>query len=315
MIFFQTPKFWYKKPSILQKIFLKPIAAVYSYVSARNYWKGYRHISPKTKVVAVGGITIGGSGKTMVVQSICDILKFKNKKVAVLSRGFGRLSNETLRVDNQIHSYEDVGDEPLLLSYSVPVYVGKDRSQSAKLAERENYDFFILDDGITQKYLKPDLKLVVIDGEQGLGNGEMFPLGPNRLNFEKIKSDVDGIIVLGQNSDFNKFWDGPAFFGEIQQDFSSIKGKILVFCGLGYPDKFFNSLKNFEVVKKVVFPDHYPFPETVLQKLIREAEILGAQLVTTQKDLMRIPSRQSQAIVAVSAKIVWKNPIDALIDI
>ncbi|MDR1983111.1 MAG: tetraacyldisaccharide 4'-kinase [Holosporaceae bacterium] len=314
MIFFKTPKFWHKNPSILQKIILKPIANIYSYISTKNYRKDYHYKASSIKVIAVGGITVGGSGKTMLVQSICEILKTKNKKVAVLSRGFGRLSKETLLVNNKIHSYKDVGDEPLLLSYSVPVYVGKDRSKSAKLAEQNDFDFLILDDGITQKFLKPDIKLIVIDEEQGCGNGEMFPLGPNRLNFDRIKSDINGIIVLGKCPHRPRFIgnDIHVFLGEIQQNFPQIKEDIVAFCGIGYPDKFFNSLAGLNVVKKITFPDHYPFSEKDLNYLISEAKSKKAQLLTTKKDLMRIPSKYHDVITAISVKIAWKNSIDAI---
>ncbi|MDR0678434.1 MAG: tetraacyldisaccharide 4'-kinase [Holosporaceae bacterium] len=314
MIFFRTPKFWYENPNILQKIFLKPIANIYSHISTKNYWKDYRYKSLKTKVIAVGGITVGGSGKTMVVQSICEKLKEKNKRVAVLSRGFGRLSEETLLVNSKIHSYKDVGDEPLLLSSSTLVYVGKDRSKSAKLAEQDGLEFLILDDGITQKFLKPDIKLIVIDEEQQRrGNNEMFPLGPNRLDFNKIKSDINGIIVLGQHPQPHFIDDKiPVFLGEIQFDFSQIKEKVVAFCGIGYPDKFFNSLKNIDVIKKVIFPDHYPFSEKDLSRLVAEAESQNAQLVTTEKDLMRIPLKYRSAIAILPIKIIWKNSIDPL---
>ncbi|MDR0968703.1 MAG: tetraacyldisaccharide 4'-kinase, partial [Holosporaceae bacterium] len=142
MIFLKTPKFWSEKPNFALKVALKPISEIYSYVSTKNYFKDYKYKSAKSRVVAIGGITVGGSGKTVVVQSICEILK--RRKIAVLSRGFGRSSDEILRVDNKIHSYKEAGDEPLALSNSAPVYVGKDRSESAKLAERDGFNFLIL---------------------------------------------------------------------------------------------------------------------------------------------------------------------------
>jgi len=311
MIFLKSPNFWYSKPNILQKIVLGPIAGVYSYISTRNYWGRYRYKSEKSRVIAVGGLTLGGSGKTVVTKSICEFLKSKNKKVAVLSRGYGRSSVETLVVDNKIHSYKDVGDEPLLLSYSVPVYVGKDRSKSAKLAEQDGFEFLILDDGISQKYLQPDVKLLVIDQEQGFGNGEMFPLGPNRLDFEKIKADINGIILLGKEK--TNLLNENIFFGRIQEDLSRICGKIIAFCGIGYPDKFFRSLQKFDLIRTVTFPDHYPFSENDIMKLITEADAQNAQLVTTEKDLMRIPLKYRNKILSIPVKIVWDDDISTFL--
>ncbi|MDR0632112.1 MAG: tetraacyldisaccharide 4'-kinase [Holosporaceae bacterium] len=311
MIFFKTPEFWYRKPSVFQKIVLRPISYIYSRVATRNYWKSYAYEARKAKVIAIGGITMGGSGKTIVVHSICEALKSKNKKVAVLSRGFGRLSKKTLLVDSGIHSCKDVGDEPLLLSNVAPVYVGKDRSKSAKLAETEDFDFLVLDNGITQKFLKPNIKLVVIDGEQRFGNGEMFPLGPNYLNFKEIKSDIDGIIVLNKHPQIKCLENEgiPLLYGKLQPDFSQIKGRVVAFCGIGYPNKFFNSLADFAIVEKIAFPDHYPFSDADIEKLIFKAERWKAQLVTTEKDFMRISEKYRCIISIVPVKIVWEAPI------
>ncbi|MDR2645673.1 MAG: tetraacyldisaccharide 4'-kinase [Holosporaceae bacterium] len=310
MIFWKAPKFWYKKPSRLQKIILKPIADIYSYVSTRNYQSSYSHELKGTKVIAVGGITVGGSGKTMVVKAICEILKSRNRKAAILSRGYGRNSTETLRVNTEIHSYRDVGDEPLLLAEIAPVFVGRDRFKSAKLAKNEGFDAFILDDGITQKFLKPDIKLVVVDDNQRFGNGEMFPLGPNRLNFEKIKADIDGVVVIGKQEEKGAFnyGDIPVFLGEILQDFSKIREKIIIFCGIGYPDKFFNSFGNFEVIERVTFPDHNPYSNEDLERLILTAKIHDAQLITTEKDFIRVPTKYRGAVTSVSACITWVEP-------
>jgi tetraacyldisaccharide 4'-kinase len=302
MIFFRTPKFWYRRPNIIQKLLLKPVANIYSRISTRNYCGDYFYKSSKAKVIAVGGITVGGSGKTLVTRFIGEFLQSRGKKVAVLSRGFGRSSSKILKTDSSIHSYKDVGDEPLLLSRFVPVYVGKNRAKAAQSAEADGAEYLILDDGITQKYLKPDLKLVVIDSEQRLGNGEMFPLGPNRLNFEKIKFDIDGIIVLAPNESGFFIFDEkiPTFFGKIRTSLPENK-KLIAFCGIGYPDKFFNSLENCE--EKIAFPDHYPFSDEDIRQLLLKAKNSDARLVTTEKDLMRIPLKYHDKITAVSASI------------
>ncbi|MDR0677148.1 MAG: tetraacyldisaccharide 4'-kinase [Holosporaceae bacterium] len=310
MIFFKTPSFWYRKPNFLQKLLLKPISQLYQCISEKNYRKKYKYKS-KFRVIAIGGMTVGGSGKTPVVESICNIIKSNKQTVAVLSRGFGRSSKETLEVNNLSHSYKDVGDEALMLSRSVPVYVGKDREKSAKLAELKKFDFLILDDGLMQRSLKPDIRLVVIDAQQGLGNGELFPLGPNRLNFSLINDDIEGVIILNGNIDF-MLEKIPVFHGDFQYDFSQIKERILVFCGLGHPEKFFNALSSFSIAKKVVFPDHYPFSEEDIQKLISESKSLEATLVTTEKDLVRIPLKYQSLISTVPISIKWKEN-DALL--
>jgi tetraacyldisaccharide 4'-kinase len=221
------------------------------------------------------------------------------------------------RVDNAIHTFTDVGDEPLLLSHYADVFVGKDRNKSALMAESFGYDLLILDDGVTQRYLQPDIKLIVIDSTQGFGNGAMLPLGPNRLCFGMIKHDIDAVIVVKNHAHENideiksKIPESiPIILCHMEQDFSRIRTneRVLAFCGTGYPKKFFNSLKEkIHVVKTVDFPDHYPYSDDDIVDLLDDATIHGAKLVTTQKDMIRISKRFHDFISAVPAKIVWPD--------
>ena len=314
---FKTPKFWYKDANVILRCILYPISKIYAFFAWLNYKRGYKYKSKKSKVIAIGGITAGGSGKTIVAASLCEILKNINKKPAIISRGFGRSSKETFIVDDRIHTFKDVGDEPLLLSKYADVFVGKDRANSAKLAEKEGYDFFILDDGVTQKYLYPDVKFVVIDNSQGFGNGEMLPLGPNRLNFNIIKKDIDAAIIITsdvfENTKKNESKipnSIPRVLGYLEHDFSNIKlhERVFAFCGIGYPKKFFDSLyQKLDVVKTLSFPDHHPFSNDDIIDLISEAKTHNAKLVTTEKDLMRIPKRFHEFVSTVPVKIIWKD--------
>lgn len=315
MIFFKTPEFWYKEPGLMKKVCLKPVSEIYRAVSNYRYHLPYDVSLFDKKVIAVGGITVGGSGKTVVVSSICKILKDHNKKVAVLSRGYGRKLNDTLKVDGSVHSYEEVGDEPLLLSKQFDVFVGKNRAETADMAE--GYDYLVLDDGLTQKQLKPTKKILVVSEEQGFGNGEMFPLGPNRLDFKEIKSDIDAVIALKSEASDNKmeFGDIPVYYGKVEQDLSGISGRLIIFCGLGYPEKFFRRFSNFEVAKAIKFPDHYPYKENEIKWILSESFRLGAQLVTTEKDLMRIPKKYWSHIKSVGVSISWESSINSVLDI
>ncbi len=315
-MFFKTPEFWYKDPNLFQKICLKPISEVYRLVSNYRYHLPCDVSLHGKKVIAIGGITVGGSGKTVVVSSICKMLKERGKKFAILSRGYGRKTNYALKVDNSVHSYRDVGDEPLMLSKQFDVFVGKNRAETADMADEmvEECEYLILDDGLTQKYLEPTKRIAVISNEQLFGNGEMLPLGPNRLDFDEIKSDIDALFVLKREGDDSaaSFENIPVCYGNIKQDFGGISGRLIVFCGLGYPQKFFHIFSNFEVAKTISFPDHYPYKDEEISEMLEEAFRLGAQLVTTEKDLMRIPSKYWSQIKTVDVDISWESPIDFL---
>lgn len=316
MIFFKTPEFWYKDPGLLRKLFLKPISEIYRIVSNYRYHLPCDVSLHGMKVMAVGGITAGGSGKTLVVSSICKMLQENDKKFAILSRGYGRIASNALKVDNAVHGYEDVGDEPLMLSRQFDVFVGKNRAETADMAEKMigGCEYLVLDDGLTQKYLEPTKKIVVVNNDQLFGNGEMLPLGPNRLDFNEIKADIDALFVLKREGDeaVASFEGIPVRYGNIKQNFDDISGRLIVFCGLGYPQKFFQIFSNFEIAKTIVFPDHYPYKDEDISKMLEEAFRLRAQLVTTEKDLMRIPRKYWSQIKTVGVDIVWESPIDFL---
>jgi tetraacyldisaccharide 4'-kinase len=314
----RAPKFWYTDQlNPVLKYLLCPISNIYSYFTSLNYKKDYKSKSAKARVIAIGGITAGGSGKTAVAASICEMLNNVKKKSAVLSRGFGRSSNGTFLVDAKKHNFKAVGDEPLLLSRYAEVFVGADRSKTCRMAEQKKHDIIILDDGLTQRDLKVDAKFVVIDSSQGFGNGYMLPLGPNRLNFDIVSSDITAVIIIknSKNEDVKELMKKipgniPIIQGYMEQDLSKIKNneRVLAFCGIGYPQKFFDSLKSkLNVIKAMDFPDHYPFTDDDITDVLGEAKLCSAKLVTTEKDLVRIPKKYHSFITAIPVKVVWQD--------
>lgn len=389
-MFLKTPKFWYKKPPINRALrcCLKPFSEIYGFFAARNLRKKYKYKALRARVIAVGGLTAGGSGKTPLVASICDIFRDYGHRAAVLSRGFGRdsnsnsNSNQVLLVDPFRHTFKEVGDEPLILARHADVYVGKNRMKSAEKAEGMGHDIIIMDDGITQRDLQPDVRIVVIDSSQGLGNGELLPLGPNRINFDMLKDDtrekkcIDAVVIIKSHKledishIIEKIPEGMAvFIGYLKGDFSRIKTqdwnhpekqklnaildqrhrsnnkkkehkkkmvvreaisveselysvatklpedpaapieRFLAFCGIGYPQKFFNTLhKKIKVVKELEFPDHYPFSDDEIVDLLDEARLLDANLITTEKDLCRISKQYHNFISVVPVRVAWENP-------
>lgn len=314
----KAPRFWYKHSvNEILRWLLSPFSKIYGYFAARNYKKDKYRYKSKAHVVAIGGITVGGSGKTPVVASICEILSKINRKAAVISRGYGRSSEKDLKVDHNLHTSSDVGDEPLMLSKYTDVFVSNDRVKSAKMAEQSGHNLLLLDDGLTQKDLQCDKKIVVVDSTQGFGNGEMLPLGPNRLSFNIIKQDLDSVVIIQAYKDENIEYlksqipkDIPLIIGYLEEDFSQVdlNKKYVAFCGIGYPKKFFNSLKKrLHVVQHEIFPDHHPYSDDDIVDLLDEAHLHDAKLVTTEKDFCRIPRRYHALISIVPVKVIWKD--------
>lgn len=317
-MFIKAPEFWYSKPALWIKCILFPISKLYGLIAHRRYKNQYTNeLKNDQYVIAVGGATVGGSGKTVVVKSFCKYLEDKGNSVAILSKGYGRKSRKVKRVDVKVDQYQTVGDEPLMMAKDFPVFVGKDRFETAQMAEE--FQYLILDDGITQRSLKPNKKIVVINADQGFGNGELLPLGPNRLDLEKIKFDIDAICLIHEkanekNISFELPAEIPVYRGYCKHNLSNLSGRLMAFCGIGFPRKFFQIFSNFEVCKTIAFPDHYPYKDEDLQQLIQEAARLQAQLVTTEKDYMRIPEIYRSRIKTVGVDIVWENSISDLFE-
>lgn len=321
----KPPKFWYdhSRPSLLATT-LYPLSRIYSFFAELNYRSKYECLEAGIKVVAVGGLTVGGSGKTPIVMALCDLLNEQkvHENVAVVTRGYGRFSEDILRVDPRKHTYLNVGDEALLLAKHADVYVGFNRAECVRIAKNDGYSLVILDDGLSQKYIRPSIKLVVLDNQQKLGNGYMLPFGPNRLNFDIVKNDVQAVIVVRTLGSFGTGSLGidipkslPVILADPEYDFSKFdrNERVLAFCGVGYAEKFFVSIvDNMRVVKKIEFPDHYPYTDDDITDLVDEANLYKAKLVTTEKDLMRIHKQYHDFIRAVPMNITFNDPEEML---
>lgn len=282
MIFFSTPKFWYRKDP---GIFLSSMSEISGFIHGFFNKKEYK-FNPSIKTIAIGGITVGGAGKTPVARYLGKILTEYGYNPAICLRGYGRKTDEDIVVDLSKHKFEDVGDEALLLAKEAKVIVAKSRKNGHDIAVKLGCDVLILDDGLSQRDILPTCKILVIDGYQGAGNGLMFPFGPLRQKILPASQDADLIFLVNEDlhglsqilSDCVKCKTVP--------DFSGIQKNIIAFSGLGMNEKFFASLRqHFNVIKEFGYPDHYPYKDEDLVNMSK----YGIQLVTTEKDFQRIP--------------------------
>lgn len=328
MLFLKAPSFWNKTHGVfwcIWYLFLKPISLAYAFFSKMHHNKPYKHKTLNgSRVISVGGCVIGGSGKTVVVSHICGILRSKNLPSAVVMLGYGRAKNDTTVVDHQKHSYCDVGDEPFMLSKrGFDVVVGPDRYTCAKLATNKlKSKVIILDDGFSQRDLQPSINIVVIDSMQLFGNGEVFPLGPNRVDFNSIKHTIDVIIIIKSSTHLSTDSSSDDFCVTMQLNNPSVKiltahtqtsididksQRVFAFCGIGFPEKFFNSLQDYNVVGTQSFPDHYPYSKNDIEKIIEKSKILNASIVTTEKDHVKIPDEFKRNIIPSKLEILFNN--------
>ncbi|MBX9620595.1 MAG: tetraacyldisaccharide 4'-kinase [Alphaproteobacteria bacterium] len=292
----KAPHFWYKNPGI-PSTFLAPLGWIYGSVASRvrSFKKNQKFSVP---LISVGNIVCGGAGKTPIALSLAKLLQSKGFTVHFVTRGYKGVETGPLKVDPTQQTYQEVGDEALLLAQQAPTWVAKKRGDGVEKAIENGADLVILDDGHQTSGLVKDLSLVVIDSMQGFGNGHPFPAGPLRENLREGLRRADGFVYIGKKTTFPL---QPCFKAILElKPLTLSKKRVVAFCGIGFPQKFYQSIKdmNFNLVGTESFPDHYVYKEADLLRLEKLAQNNDAVLMTTRKDWIKIdPSWQKQLYV------------------
>jgi tetraacyldisaccharide 4'-kinase len=314
----QPPAFWFRPRSALGTL-LAPIGRIYAAATARRVAQPSRY-APEVPVICVGNINIGGTGKTPTVIALVQLLQGMGRAVHVLSRGYGGQLDGPLQVQEREHSADDVGDEPLLMAAFAPVWVGRDRAATARAAVKAGAEVLILDDGFQDPALRKDLSLVVVDAALGFGNGRVLPAGPLREPVEVGLGRADMILAIGapeQTAAFRAISDYPvpvfsAALKPLQMGISWPGQRVLAFAGIGRPEKFFATLRSEGAVllRAEALSDHQPLSEALMKRLEIEAKALGAQMVTTEKDAVRLPRSFRQKVMTLPVRLAWDNESD-----
>jgi len=309
----QAPRFWYpkRKGSLpFEARLLWPLGALY------NAGARLRSIVSKTEraplpVICVGNLTVGGTGKTPAVIALAEMLIDMGRNPVILTRGYGGSEAGPLHVDLKSHEAASVGDEAMLLARAAPVIVSRNRAAGALLAAEKGADIILMDDGFQNPTIAKDYSLIVVDGRRFLGNGCVFPAGPLRENAYTGLGRADAILIMGGDPGLPLPPELEAFRGpklraglEPQVHAALLKDiKVLAFAGIGTPEKFFRTVKSLgaRVMAEVSFPDHHPYTERDIRNLKRRALELEADLVTTEKDVVRLPE-SAENIVAIPVK-------------
>lgn len=302
MTYFTAPRFWQKKDAFLSKA-LWPLSCIYSFATwIRGVFTcPYKHKRP---VICVGNATLGGAGKTPTVLAVATLLKKMGRSPCALTKGYRGKEIGPICVDLSKHSAIDVGDEALLLAKHLETWVAQNRVQGLK--NLVSAECILVDDGYQNPSFVKDLSLLVIDGPTGFGNGCVFPAGPLRSSLAINFSQADAVIVVGEIKDpvlknQLKSLQVPVFYGHYVPRLSPetfFGKKWLAFSGIARPEKFFTTLRHsgLEVVKTASYPDHYLYKESEIENLLRLSEKKGLQLVTTEKDKVRIQAKYASMI-------------------
>ncbi|PLX42161.1 MAG: tetraacyldisaccharide 4'-kinase [Deltaproteobacteria bacterium] len=305
---------------------LSGLYALIQYTRRNLYREGVlksRHAGVPT--VCVGNITLGGTGKTPCVETVCRLLLSLGKKPVIIARGYGgSMEGDVVVVSDgrEIkHSAAEVGDEPLLLSErlleaGVPVVIGAKRYDAARLAVDElGAEAIVMDDGFQHLAIKRDLNIVVIDASRPFGNLFCLPRGSLREPLSALRdaqlfllTRAEGVGAISLNALKENLAahnpqapiitaaHTPDCFREAHTNerlpLAWVEGrKILAFAGIGNPGAFFLDLEELgaRLLDSTPFPDHHEYTSAELGQLAKWARLSSASaLVTTEKDLVRI---------------------------
>jgi tetraacyldisaccharide 4'-kinase len=272
-------------------------------------------------VVSVGNLTVGGTGKTPAVELVARWLVDDGRRVAVVSRGYGRRASAPVELvsagGTPTLTVERAGDEPLLLARRLPgvgIVVGADRLAAGRWAVAHlRPDVVLLDDGFQQRRLLKDVEIVCLDARAPWGPGGLFPRGTLREPASAlarahlvVATRASGRRDLGALLEEIRRHAGPRpclaadYAVEGLEDLASgslhpgaaLGGRaVLAFAGIAEPERLAETLASHGATVRdlMAFPDHYAYQPRDLLVIARRARAVGADLVvTTEKDRVRL---------------------------
>tara|TARA_B100000035_G_scaffold147005_1_gene125285 strand:+ start:225 stop:1181 length:957 start_codon:yes stop_codon:yes gene_type:complete len=308
---FKKPKFWdYKKPNLIAYL-LTPLNFIFkinNIILNNKSKKKYQNI----KTICVGNIYVGGTGKTPTVIKLYEI--FKNTK---------------LKVSTAKKFYSDQKDEHVILENRSEFITSDNRKKVVQKAIKENYELLIFDDGLQDKLIDYDFKLVCFDSKNWIGNGLLIPSGPMRETIDSLKK-YDAVIIknIDKKSGQNEIYESinkvnpkikifNSFFKIKNKDEFNLNDKFLIFSGIGNNNSFREILikNNFNVVEEIVFPDHFNYKTHDVLNLVKVAENKNIKIITTEKDYVKIPKNLRAKInfIKIDLEILEQKQLTELI--
>lgn len=308
----KTPDFWYSSEKSIRSLMLIPVAMIYDIISTlkRSYATPKKLPIP---VICVGNVVAGGAGKTPVSLHIGQMLSDKGMKACFLSRGYGgSIKDRAILVNPEKHTAAMVGDEPLLLAQVLPTIVCPDRVLGAQLAIKKGAEVIVMDDGYQNPSLEKNLSILVIDGQRIYGNGRLIPAGPLRERPTSAMARAHMVVVMNRTDQVPTMPDEKAVYYATTklQNSELFKGKkIYAFCGIANPEKFFAMLSatGANIIGTKAFEDHHPYSIAELNALLNAANEEKAVLVTTAKDMARIPKDVHECMIAAELALNFDN--------
>jgi tetraacyldisaccharide 4'-kinase len=321
-MFFIKPKFWDEKKNSFLSILLYPLSIIYYLILLIK-----KKISSPKKfnipIICIGNIYIGGTGKTSAAIEIAKILN-QFKKVCFLTKGYGRKCKKDIylnELDISNQKTKDTGDEALLLNKFGHVYISNNRSEAINTIIKLGYEAIILDDGFQDSLILKNLNILCFDSKSWVGNNNLIPAGPLREPLTSIR-EANFIIIKGEKNELIEK-EIKTISPNIEiiyaqnriENIETFKNKnFIAFTGIGNPYSFFNTLleNEIKIIKQIIYPDHFEFTEENYKLLSLEAENNKCNLITTEKDYLRINKQFKEKVyyTKLSTILIGKESLE-----
>ena len=292
----KKPKFWDYKHRNLLAYLLYPISILIKIISQFKFHPKNEVL--KIKTICVGNIYVGGTGKTSLCMKINKILKQKNIKSCFVKKYY----------KNQI-------DEQEILKKNGTLFLSKKRLDAVKLAEKENYEFAIFDDGLQDNSINYDASFVCFNNLNWIGNGMTIPSGPLRENLKNLKKYqhlfLNGNLENLENLKQQILEINPEInihIGKYEptnlEKFDN-KEKYIIFSGIGNHQTFSSMIKKsgLIVIKEYEFPDHYSYTKKDIDQILNYAKNLNCKIITTEKDYVRLGKFKTDQIKFIKSEL------------
>ena len=295
------PKFWDDKKISFLAIILLPLTI---FITINNLILSIisKEKSKKIKTICVGNIYVGGTGKTPLTIKLYDIFKELNYKVSTAKK-----------------FYKKHLDEQIILKNKTNLIIASTRHKALEEAIKKKNELVIFDDGLQDDKIDYDLKFVCFNSKKWIGNGFLIPSGPLREKISSLKK-YDVVFLNGDSPNIEDIKKKiyqinqrieifETIYKPINLEKIDLSKKYIVFSGIGNSNSFKQTLmeNNINVIKEIIFPDHYHYKKDDIKKIKLDAKKVGANIITTEKDYVKLTEEDKKEIKYLEISLELKR--------